>query len=439
MEYSRLIDNEMLASKLGFGGGPLSGEDWGPFNKKQNMMAVSRAYELGVNVFDTADVYGLGTSEKLLSKALGHNRHNVIISTKFGVNWGERPANGLAKTFYDSSSKRVVEALEASLKRLRLDCIPLYYIHWPDPNTSFLETAEALKRCQESGKIKNIGLSNFSLSQIKEIRQDLNVIAVQAQYSLIDKGIEGDFIDSCKDLGMNIFTYGPLAQGLLTGKYNDNPNEFFYSNKIFRAGDSALRTSSLGEARANALEKAQGDYVAFLDVDDILLPYMLEEQLNIFNNSTEALGFVYGRVEFFSEDNSSKYNYVFKEAKSLKSGEIFSDLCKENFIPWPSVLVSRKRLLECGGFPSDFYLSADYWIFVNMSRHFQVGVNQNVVCKARFHKNNLSDTQYVLGAKENIKIVERYLSYDGVKDSIKYQYVNLTFAYIKEKKYFKAN
>jgi aryl-alcohol dehydrogenase-like predicted oxidoreductase len=221
MQYSQLINKQVLVSKIGFGGGPLSGEDWGPFNKKQNMMAVSRAYELGVNVFDTADVYGLGTSEKLLSRALGHNRYNVIISTKFGVNWDERPSNGLAKTFYDSSAKRVVEALEASLKRLRLDCIPLYYIHWPDSNTSFLETAEALKRCQESGKIENIGLSNFSLSQIKEIKQELNVTAIQAQYSLIDKGIEGNFIDSCKNLGVNVFTYGPLAQGLLTGKYND--------------------------------------------------------------------------------------------------------------------------------------------------------------------------------------------------------------------------
>ena len=216
------------------------------------------------------------------------------------------------------------------------------------------------------------------------------------------------------------------------------------SSRIANSYDKKLKyyrsdkNTKLGEARVNALEKALGDYVAFLDVDDILLPYMLEEQLNIFNNSTEALGFVYGRVEFFSEDRSSKYNYVFKETESLKSGEIFSDLCKENFIPWPSVLVSRKRLLECGGFPSDFYISTDYWIFINMSCHFPVGVNQNVVCKARFHKNNLSDTQYVLGAKENIKIVERYLSYDGVKDSIKYQYVNLTFAYVKEKKYLNA-
>ena len=221
MLNSLLLDSNISISKIGFGGGPLSGVDWGFFDKKQNMMAVSRAYELGVNVFDTADVYGLGMSEKLLSEALGNKRHDVLISTKFGVNWDERPSNGLAKTFYDSSAKRVVEALEASLKRLRLDCIPLYYIHWPDSNTSFLETAEALKRCQESGKIENIGLSNFSLTQIIEIQKDLNVTAVQAQYSLIDKGIEGDFLNTCKDLGINVFTYGPLAQGLLSGKYND--------------------------------------------------------------------------------------------------------------------------------------------------------------------------------------------------------------------------
>jgi len=208
----------------------------------------------------------------------------------------------------------------------------------------------------------------------------------------------------------------------------DTKLKYYYSDK----------NTKLGEARANALEKAQGDYVAFLDVDDIWLPFMLEEQINIFNCSTEEIGFVYGRVEFFSEDKTSKYNYVFNETERLKSGEIFSDLCKENFIPWPSVLVNRKKLLECGGFPRDFYNSTDYWIFVNMSRHFPVGVNQNVVCKARKHENNLSHTQYVLSAKENVKIVERYLSHDGVKDSIKHQYVNLTFAYIKEKKYFKA-
>ena len=120
------------------------------------------------------------------------------------------------------------------------------------------------------------------------------------------------------------------------------------SSRIANSYDKKLKyyrsdkNTRLGEARVKALEKALGDYVAFLDVDDIFLPFMLEEQLNTFNNSTEELGFVYGRVEFFSEDNSSKYNYVFKEAKSLKSGEIFSDLCKEDFIPWPSVLVAVK-------------------------------------------------------------------------------------------------
>lgn len=219
MLNSLLLDSYDSISKIGFGGGPLSGVDWGFFNKKQNMMAVSRAFEIGVNVFDTADVYGLGMSEKLLSEALGNKRHDVLISTKFGVNWDEKRVNGKAKTFYDSSPKRVVEALEGSLKRLRIDSIPLYYVHWPDPNTLFSDTAEALKKCQESGKIQNIGLSNFSLSQIKEINQYLNISAVQAQYSLIDRKIEGNFLNTCNKLGINVFTYGPLAQGLLTGKY----------------------------------------------------------------------------------------------------------------------------------------------------------------------------------------------------------------------------
>jgi len=221
MLNSLLLDSNTSISKVGFGGGPLSGVDWGFFDKKQNMMAVSRAFEIGVNVFDTADVYGLGMSEKLLSEALGSKRHDVLISTKFGVNWDENQVNVKAKTFYDSSPKRVFEAVEGSLKRLRIDSIPLYYVHWPDQNTPFSDTAEALKRCQESGKIQNIGLSNFSISQIKEINQYLNISAVQSQYSLIDREIEGNFLNTCNKLGINVFTYGPLAQGLLTGKYND--------------------------------------------------------------------------------------------------------------------------------------------------------------------------------------------------------------------------
>jgi aryl-alcohol dehydrogenase-like predicted oxidoreductase len=222
MDYSTLHHFDYPISKIGFGCGPLSGQDWGYFDKKENMRAVSKAYELGVNIFDTADVYGLGMSEKLLSEALADKRHDVLISTKFGVNWGERPSSGLAKTFYDSSPKRVVKAIEDSLNRLKIDAIPLYYVHWPDPNTPFSETAEALQRCHESGKVKCFGLSNFSLEQINEFDKVLNISSVQAEYSLINNSIEGLFLDTCIEKGINVFSYGPLAQGLLTGKYDLN-------------------------------------------------------------------------------------------------------------------------------------------------------------------------------------------------------------------------
>ena len=222
MKYSYLSNTQVSISKIGFGGGPLSGVDWGSFNKKKTMSSVCEAYDLGVNIFDTADVYGLGRSEKLLSQALGNKRNEVIISTKFGVNWAEDTYGGRAKTFYDCSPSRVVEALENSLRRLRIDSIPLYYVHWPDPRTPFADTAEALKRCQETGKIQNIGLSNFSLLQIREICRELKITAVQAQYSLIDREIEDEFLSTCKEFDISVFIYGSLAQGFLTGKYKEN-------------------------------------------------------------------------------------------------------------------------------------------------------------------------------------------------------------------------
>ena len=219
MQYSYLPSADLSISKIGFGCGPLGGVDWGAFDEKQTMSAVSKALDLGINHFDTADVYGLGRSEELLSKALGSRRKNVVIATKFGVNWSQDYYGGRARTFYDSSTSRITEALENSLRRLQLDSIPLYYIHWPDPNTPFSDTMEALIRCQESGKVQHIGLSNFSSSQIKKIHKDLHVDVVQAQYSLIDRAAEKELLLLSEQLGLNIITYGALAQGLLTGKY----------------------------------------------------------------------------------------------------------------------------------------------------------------------------------------------------------------------------
>jgi aryl-alcohol dehydrogenase-like predicted oxidoreductase len=220
VEYVKLGNTDLVVSQIGFGSEPLGGTDWGPVNQDMAIAAVSQALELGINFFDTADVYGLGRSEQLLSKALGPRRHDVIIATKFGVNWEGNSEGGRAKTFPDSRPRWVVEALENSLRRLRIDTIPLYYIHWPDPNTPLANTLEALVKCQESGKIKYLGVSNFAPDQIREVNQIVSLAAVQLQYNLINCQIEQALLLSCQNLGISVLAYGPLAQGLLTGKYD---------------------------------------------------------------------------------------------------------------------------------------------------------------------------------------------------------------------------
>ena len=220
METVRLTNTDLDVSRIGFGCGPLGGSDWGPFDERESMAAVSRAVDLGITFFDTADVYGLGRSERLLSRALAERRHDVVIASKCGVNWEQPPAGKRARTFLDSSPKRVVEALEHSLRRLRVDTIPLYFVHWPDPDTPLADTVEALVRCQDAGKIRHIGLSNFSAFQIREVCATTRVAAVQVQYSLIDRSAEREILPCCQELGISAITYGSLAQGLLVGKYD---------------------------------------------------------------------------------------------------------------------------------------------------------------------------------------------------------------------------
>ena len=219
MEYVKLQNTDLTISKLGFGCEPAGGTDWGKVNDRDSIAAIRRAVELGINFFDTADVYGLGRSERILSEALGNTRHEVVIATKFGVGWREVPGRR-AKTFLDSSPARVVEALEASLRRLKLDCIPLYYIHWPDPRTPIGRTMEVLNKCRRAGKIRAIGVSNFSTTQIRDAHQEGPIACVQTAYNLIQRGGESTILPFCDDLRLGVVTYGPLAQGLLTGKYS---------------------------------------------------------------------------------------------------------------------------------------------------------------------------------------------------------------------------
>lgn len=219
MEQVRFGNTDLRVSRIGFGCEPLGGCDWGQVDEPEAVKAVHRALDLGINFFDTADIYGLGRSEEVLSKALGERRRDVIIATKFGVNWVRDPKGGRAKTFYDSSPKRAIEALEGSLRRLRIDTISVYQVNWPDPDTPIADTMEALVKCQAAGKIRCIGLCNFPAPLIREAHNVSPLASLQAKYNLLDRQIEGEILGCCAELGLAVLAWGSLAQGLLSGKY----------------------------------------------------------------------------------------------------------------------------------------------------------------------------------------------------------------------------
>lgn len=231
MEYTDLGDSGLRVSRLAFGCEALGGTNRFKIDDKESIAAVHRALDLGINFFDTADVYGLGRSEEILSKALGARRHEVVIATKFGVNWAPNPGGGRAQTFRDSSPKWVVEALENSLRRLRIDSIPLYHIHWPDFNVPIADTMEALVDCQKQGKVQHIGCSNFTDELLVEANQVKQITSLEAPYNLGNRSIEDSLIDCCMQFGTAVLAYGPLSQGMLTGKY-DKVNKFTGDDRL---------------------------------------------------------------------------------------------------------------------------------------------------------------------------------------------------------------
>ncbi|MGQ0639623.1 MAG: aldo/keto reductase [Gemmatimonadaceae bacterium] len=237
MESCRLGVSDLVVSRIACGCWARGGHGWGNVDDNDSKRAIRRAFDLGVNLFDTADVYGLGHSEELLSDALGEDRHHVCIATKGGVGWD---ASG--KTFRDTSPNAIIQALDASLRRLRVDCIPLYQIHWPDGITSITATIEALVRCRDEGKIRWIGCSNFSAEQLKQANRVHPMVALQMPYNLLDRRAEDALLPLCACENVAALAYAPLAQGALSGKYA--------AGTKFEATDVRSRTGYFGESVA---------------------------------------------------------------------------------------------------------------------------------------------------------------------------------------------
>ncbi len=207
-------------SKLVFGCEPLGGTDWGDFDLDNIEEALKHSLDLGVNFFDTANVYGLGLSESRLSKILGSKRFDLFIATKGGISW--KRTHGRALTKINLEPSYIKKSVEDSLDRLRLDSIPLYYIHWPDPNLDMSKTFEMLMLLKEQGKIQHIGCSNFNLDQLRDANKITSIDFLQIPINIMTGLPSQNLLSYCKDHEVNIVAYNVLASGLLSGKYDEN-------------------------------------------------------------------------------------------------------------------------------------------------------------------------------------------------------------------------
>lgn len=229
MEYRKLGDTGLGLSVIGFGCWAMGG-GWGKSDDKASVAAVELALDYGINFFDTADIYGFGYSEILLARALGRRRKDIVIATKGGLSWDEHGC-----IFRSSSKFHIQNALEASLKRLKTDYIDLYQIHWPDENTPLEVTVRVMEDFIRSGKVRYIGVSNFSRNQIREWMKIGSMHSIQPPYNMLMREKEKD-LQFCSKHGIGAVTYGTLAYGLLTGKFNNNtkfPDTDWRSGRLF--------------------------------------------------------------------------------------------------------------------------------------------------------------------------------------------------------------
>jgi aryl-alcohol dehydrogenase-like predicted oxidoreductase len=191
----------------------------GRIDYEQSLAVIDAALDVGVTLIDTADIYGQGTSEEFIGRALEGRRDRVLIATKFGKPMGERPDERRGTTDY------IQWAVESSLRRLRTDAIDVYQMHEPDPGTPILETLGALNDLVAEGKVRWIGSSNFSADQIEaaeEVSRGAGFhrfVSAQNHYSLAEREAEDEVLPICERLGIGFLPFFPLASGLLTGKY----------------------------------------------------------------------------------------------------------------------------------------------------------------------------------------------------------------------------
>jgi len=215
MRHIELGKSGLSVSRICFGTWQFGG-DWGSIDRGEAIAAVRAALDAGVTFFDTAQAYGFGASEELLAEALGDDirRDDVVVATKGGL----RPAGPRVER--DASPAYLRDGVEQSLRKLGVEAIDLYQVHWPDGGTPFEETGAALAELKAEGKVRHVGVSNFSPAEMDALSGTIEVETDQPPYNLFNRGIEGDVLPYCREQDVGLLVYGPLSHGLLSGSFD---------------------------------------------------------------------------------------------------------------------------------------------------------------------------------------------------------------------------
>ena len=214
MEFAAIPGTSLQVSRIGLGTWAMGGWMWGGSDDEESISTIRAALDHGINLIDTAPVYGFGRAEDIVGRAIAEPglRDRVLIATKVGLDWhGKRP-------FRNASRQRIIREIEDSLRRLRTDRIDIYQVHWPDPLVPIEETAEAMHTLFREGKIRTIGVSNFTVAQMDRFRRVAPLHVVQSPYNLFERSIETEILPYCRANNITTFGYGALCRGLLSGR-----------------------------------------------------------------------------------------------------------------------------------------------------------------------------------------------------------------------------
>jgi len=223
-ELVQIPKAQLKVSRVALGTWAMGGWMWGGSDQREAIATIHAALNQGINLIDTAPVYGFGASEEIVGAALDGVRAQTVIATKTGLEWRD------GKIYRNATGERILREVDESLRRLRTDYIDIYQVHWPDPLVPVEETAEAMRSLYEQGKIRAIGVSNFSVAQIERFRKVAPLHVLQPPYNLFERGIEAEILPYCQANGIATLGYGALCRGLLSGRMR--PDTVFHGDDL---------------------------------------------------------------------------------------------------------------------------------------------------------------------------------------------------------------